>query len=148
MSLATVHRSGDHEGRPSGRLKLLALDNSQDALLCEIADSARATSRFDSLAGASRTSGSGSCALADVLHAVGLDQPAVDRCLLVGFGGGGQFGEEVGPVGYRPGVEPCVKLVQDVLSAVQALSLCPGPQVGIPGVTGPAPLLVSLPEPA
>src|SRR5207344_954042 len=76
---------------------------------------------------------------AGVLDAVGLDQPAVDRGLLVGLAGAGQLREEKRPIAGGPGVEPGVELVEDVLPGVQALGLLPGPEARIPRLAGLAP---------
>src|SRR5258708_19875693 len=81
---------------------------------------------------------------AHILDAVGLDQSAVDRGLLIGLAGVGQVREEVGPVGDKLGIEPGVKLIQDVLPGGQALRLRPGPEGCIPGLAGLAPFRVSL----
>src|SRR6476661_3405926 len=83
-----------------------------------------------------------------VLDAVGLDQPAVDRSLLVGVAGGRQVREEVRSVGESLAVEPGIELVQDLLPGVQALGVYPGLQVGIPGLAGLAPFRLRLPQPA
>src|SRR6478736_7116897 len=83
-----------------------------------------------------------------VLDAVGLDQPAVDRSLLVGVAGGRQIREEVRSVGESLAVEPGIELVQDLLPGVQALCVYPGLQVGIPGLAGLAPFRLPLPQPA
>src|SRR6185312_6774217 len=85
---------------------------------------------------------------AGVLDAVGLDQPTVDRGLLVGFADAGQFREEVRPVGGEPGVESGVELVEDDLPSVQALGLRPGPEIGVPGLAGTAPFRLPLVQPA
>jgi len=78
-------------------------------------------------------------AAACVLDAVGLDQSAVDRGLLVGVAGGRQVREEVRPVGESLAVEPGIELVHDLLPSVQALGVYPGLQAGIPGLPGLAP---------
>src|SRR5215471_13600072 len=70
-------------------------------------------------------SGPMASAPAGVLNAVGLDQPAVDRGLLVSFTDAVQFREEERPIAGQPGVEPGVKRAEDGLPRVQALGLLP-----------------------
>jgi hypothetical protein len=86
-------------------------------------------------------------AAACVLDAVGLDQSAVDRSLLVGVGGR-QVREEVRPVGQSLAVEPGIELVHDLLPSVQALGVYPGLQAGIPGLAGLAPFRLPPVQPA
>jgi hypothetical protein len=61
-----------------------------------------------------------------VVDAVGLDQPAVHRSLLVGVAGGREVREEVRSAGESLAVEPGIELVQDLLPGVQALGVYPG----------------------
>lgn len=82
------------------------------------------------------------------MNAVGLDQPGVDRRLLVGLACASQVGKEVRPETQGTAVEPGVEPVQDIQPRVQALGLHPGEQEGVPGPARLLPFGVQAVQPA
>src|SRR5690349_21618416 len=84
---------------------------------------------------------------ARVLDPPWLDQAVVDGCLLVGFADTGQVREVVRPVSDRTGIEPGLKLAQDLLALMKALSLRPAAKILLPAEPGLMPLRAPLAKP-